>query len=205
MASIDPYIDHIFYINLEKRTDRRTEIEQELLNHGLVGERFNAFKHTIGSVGCELSHLAVLKLAKERNYKNVLILEDDFQFLVQKEKFEKELAQFFNSQINYDVCFLAYNIQQSEDVPEYPFIKRAIESQTSSAYIINNHYYDKLINLFEKNVKLLENTNHHWLYAVDQVWKPLQKTDQWYYFTERIGKQRDGYSDNTERMEKYNC
>ena len=205
MTAINQYIDHIFYINLEKRTDRRAEIEQELLKIGLVGERFNAIPTSSGIVGCGYSHLAVLKLAKERNYKNVLILEDDFQFLVQKEELEKELARFFDSQIEYDVCFLAYNMRHCEDVPKYPFIKRAINSQTASAYIINNHYYDTLIDLYEVNIPLLEQTGHHWIYANDQVWKSLQLTDKWYYFTERIGRQRDGYSDNTERMETYNC
>lgn len=205
MTAINQYIDHIFYINLEKRTDRRAEIEQELTNYGLISERFNAIPTSPGIVGCGYSHLAVLKMAKERNYKNVLILEDDFQFLVQKEEFEKELAQFFDSQIEYDICFLAYNLLQSEDVNDYPFIKRAIYSQTASAYLVNNHYYDTLINLYEVNIPLLEQTGYHWIYANDQIWKSLQLTDKWYYFTQRIGKQRDGYSDNTERMQSYNC
>jgi len=205
ITTIMQYIDHIFYINLEKRTDRRAEIEQELLNAGLTGERFNAIPTTSGIIGCGYSHLAVLKMAKERNYKNVLILEDDFQFLVSREEFDKNLSLFFNSQIEYDVCFLAYNICKSEDVQEYPFIKRAIESQTASAYLVNNHYYDKLIDLYEVNIPLLEKTGYHWIYANDQIWKKLQKTDKWYYFTERIGRQRDGYSDNTERIERYNC
>lgn len=204
-STLNEYIDHIFYINLETRQDRCLEIEQELNNVGLVGERFNAISHSSGIVGCGYSHLAVLKMAKERNYKNVLILEDDFQFLVQKEELEKELAQFFDKSIKYDVCFLAYNMMHSEDVQEYPFIKRAIDVQTASAYLVNNHYYDTLIELYEVNIPLLEQTGHHWIYANDQVWKSLQKIDTWYYFTQRIGKQRNGYSDNTKRYESYNC
>jgi ribosomal-protein-serine acetyltransferase len=80
------YIDKIIYINLSKRTDRREEIENELNNFNLYYERFEAIPTPeCGIYGCGLSHLSVLKLAKERNYKNILILEDDFQFLVQWE------------------------------------------------------------------------------------------------------------------------
>jgi len=75
----------------------------------------------------------------------------------------------------------------------------------TARYLVNNHYYDKLIDLYEVNIPLLEKTGYHWIYANDQIWKKLQKTDKWYYFTERIGRQRDGYSDNTERIERYNC
>ena len=43
---------------------------------------------------------------------------------------------------------------------------------------------------------LLESTRQHWIYCNDQIWKRFQETDNWYYFTTRIGKQRAGYSDN---------
>ena len=43
---------------------------------------------------------------------------------------------------------------------------------------------------------LLEQTNHHWLYANDHVWKRLQPPHHWFYFKKRIGKQRESYSDN---------
>lgn len=198
-------IDHIFYINLEKRKDRRSEIEFELANFKLSGERFDAIPHNEGTVGCGKSHLAVLKLAKERNYKNVLILEDDFQFLVQKEELEEELGKFFNRQIDYDVCFLAYNLLNFVDIEDTPFIQRTLDAQTASAYLVNQHYYDKLIELYEWAIPQLEQTKKHWVYANDQVWKSLQKTDNWYNFTKRLGKQRCSYSDNSNTICNYNC
>ena len=92
------HIDKIFYINLDKRDDRKTEIDNELKNYGLYDkvERITAF-HTPGQgiLGCTMSHLHAIKLAKERNYSNVLILEDDFQFTISKENFEKQLQLFF--------------------------------------------------------------------------------------------------------------
>jgi hypothetical protein len=79
------YIDGIFYINLEKRLDRRVEIEIELTNMELPFERFPAIETPgRGILGCGLSHLSVFKLAKERKFRNVLIFEDDFYFLISK-------------------------------------------------------------------------------------------------------------------------
>ena len=68
-------IDKIFYINLDRRTDRRDLIEMDLAKIGLVAERFVGIPYEPGIVGCGKSHLAVMKLAKERGYKNVLILD----------------------------------------------------------------------------------------------------------------------------------
>ena len=42
------YIDKIFYINLDKRTDRKQEIEEELTRMGLNAERYPAIHTTIG-------------------------------------------------------------------------------------------------------------------------------------------------------------
>lgn len=194
------YIDKIFYINLEKRQDRKAEIESELSEFDLMSnsERYNAIENSMGILGCTMSHLNVFKLAKERGYKNVLILEDDFTFIVSKEEFEQNLKLFFDNEIDYDVLMLSYNLIRNEPVDEFPFIGKVIEAQTASSYIVNSRYYDKLINLYEYAIPLLSTTAEHWNYANDQIWKCLQKKDNWYYFTQRIGRQRPSYSDNSE-------
>ena len=57
------------------------------------------------------------------------------------------------------------------------------------------NYFEKLINLYEWALPLLNSTKCHWIYANDQIWKDYQKQDNWYYFKIRIGKQRPSYSD----------
>jgi glycosyl transferase family 25 len=196
-------IDKIIYINLNKRTDRREEIESELNKFDLEYERFEAIETpSHGILGCGKSHLSVLKLAKERNYKNILILEDDFMFLVSKEEFEKNLSDFFSLNLPFDVCMLSYNLIKLEEL-ENNVVNKVIEVQTASGYIVNNHYYDKLIQLYEWALPLLEQTGHHWVYANDQIWKQCQPNDNWYYFKTRLGKQHPSYSDNTEKFEDY--
>ena len=187
-------IDKIFYINLDHRTDRRIEIESELNKFNLEYERFPAILHkTIGGVGCGKSHIEVLKLAKSRGYKRVMILEDDFMFTVSKENFEEYISKIDN--VKFDVCLLSYHLIDSVNSNNYPFLKKVHEAQTTSGYIINDSYYDILIELFESAVINFEATNHHWLYAIDVAWKKLQKRDLWYCFYPRIGKQRPSYSD----------
>ena len=198
-------IAKIIYINLERRVDRLHEITEELTKFNLVGERFNAIPNSNGIVGCGYSHLEVLKLAKQRGYKNILILEDDFTFLVSREKFEEELTVLFEKDIPFDVCMLAYNLKESETSVHGPFLKRVLSAQTASAYLVNSSYYDKLIDLYNVAIPLLEKTGHHGIYANDQIWKRLQRQDNWVCFSTRIGKQRASYSDNENKLVNYNC
>jgi hypothetical protein len=193
-------IDKIIYINLDKRKDRKEHIENELNNFGLNFERYGAIEM---KSGCSISHLNVLKLARERNYKNILILEDDFTFLVSKEEFENQLTLFFNANIDYNVCMLSYNLNDSEKT-NYDFIVKALDVQTASGYIVNSNYYDKLIDLYEWANPKLSETGEHWIYSNDQVWKRYQRDDKFYCFTLRIGKQMDGYSDNAQAFVSYN-
>ena len=205
MDIIKKNIPYIIFINLDKRTDRREQIEKELIDYKLPFERFSAISNRFGIVGCTQSHLEVLKLAKKREYKSILILEDDFTFLISCKEFEDEMDKLCKSNIDYDVCMLAYNLFDSIDIPEYPFLRKVLNAQTASAYIVKEHYYDALIQLYEYNIPLLKSTAEHWNYANDQCWKVLQKKDNWIYTTLRIGKQRDGFSDNVNDYVSYNC
>jgi GR25 family glycosyltransferase involved in LPS biosynthesis len=198
-------IDKIIYINLEKRKDRREQIEDELNKFNLSYERFEAIQtEGFGILGCGLSHIQVLKIAKERNYKNILIFEDDFTFIVSKEEFENNLINFFNLNIDYDVLFLSYNIEKYEELNNN-LINKVIESRSASGYLVNSKYFDILINLLEGSMIKLKETKMHWIYANDMIWHQLQKKDNWFYFINRIGKQREGYSDNAGRVINYNC
>lgn len=196
-------IDKIFYINLDRRTDRRDLIEMDLAKIGLNAERFPGIPFEPGIVGCGKSHLAVMKMAKERGYKNVLILEDDFTFLISKEELDVALEKFFSNVKEYDVCmFCCQNMVEVPTRP-HPFLSRLVEANNASAYLINGAYLDTLIQLYEYALPLLEHTGEHWNYANDQVWKSLQCKDKWFCFHPRLGKQRSGYSDNAKAFMDY--
>jgi glycosyl transferase family 25 len=185
----------VFYINLERRKDRREEIEKELNSVGLNFERFDAFDRKPGIVGCGLSHLAVIKEARDRGLPNVLIFEDDFEFLVKKEEFWTHINAFFNTCIPYDVLMFSYNIEKSS--PYNDLIFKVDSATTASAYVVHSYFYDSIINLYEENLPILESTGKHWIYANDQIWKKLQPAARWYAFNSRLGRQRGSYSDNS--------
>lgn len=196
-------IDKIFYINLDKRNDRKEQIEKQLFDYGITNyERIAAVFHPMGSVGCGLSHLKVLQIAKERGYKRILILEDDFEFLVSKEEFEKNIEKL--KDVNFEACFLSYNLLDFVQSEEHDFLLRAFKCHTSAGYIINKTSFDMLIKEIQETNHLLEQTGYHWIYANDVVWNKLQKKYIWYCFKTRIGKQRNGFSDITQEYVERN-
>ena len=182
-------IDKIIYINLEKREDKKAYIENQLNSYSFEYERFNAIEYEPqGNVGCSLSHLAVLKLAKERGYKNILILEDDFTFNVSKDEFENVLKQFFNLQLQYNVCMFYYCQDCEIYNTEFPFLNRIKQSNSSVGYLVNENYYDNLIKIIEESIPKLKETKEHWNYAIDTCWRDLQKKDIWYGFNPSISR-----------------
>lgn len=182
---------HAFYINLNRRTDRRAEIEQEFAEKGLIVERFPAIEYTPGAIGCNLSHIEVLKMAKSRGYESVMIFEDDFQFLVSKEEWDQLIAQLPKS---YDVVMLGYNLKQTQPYSE--IFDKVIEGQTTSGYIVHSRFYDTLLSKWEEGARLfIAQPDLDWIYLLDQYWKPLQHESEWFSYRVRIGKQRNGFSD----------
>jgi GR25 family glycosyltransferase involved in LPS biosynthesis len=176
-----------FYINLDRRTDRRAEFEQG----SIVAERFPAIEHTVPAIGCTRSHLEVLRLARERQYPCVGVFEDDFQCLVPQDTLHTILQSFPD---DYDVVMLDYYILHSE--PYNDGFDRVLEAQAGSAYVVHSRFYDTLIKTYEEAVELFEQHPHcHWLYINDQYWKRLQPHSRWYMSRVRIGRQRPGYSD----------
>ncbi len=208
-------IEKIVFINLEKRKDRYNEIMQEFKDFEIPEEKIERFDAIYtpghGLLGCGKSHIGVLELAKSNNWKNVLILEDDFKIVVSKEEFYSSLEYFYKNidQVYpWDVLMFAYNttsppnnrVESFHDDLKIGKIKYA---QTASAYLVNNHYYDKLIeNLKIANIKL-EETHKHWHYANDVYWKSLQEKDNWLYFKNRLSIQRPSFSDNGNSFTNY--
>lgn len=98
---------NIIYINLKKRPQRKLFIQNQLEMMGLfdnsvyleaidgntiseeifrpIRDSFRTLakreERIIGRIGCLLSHLEALKIALENKYDNVLIIEDDCQFI----------------------------------------------------------------------------------------------------------------------------
>ena len=85
---IEEFFDRGYYLNLDRREDRRVHIEKELKNINLLDfvERVSAEDGTgydpntrlLSHHLCGLSHHKVHNLAREKNASNVVVFEDDF-------------------------------------------------------------------------------------------------------------------------------
>jgi len=202
-------LENVYYINLEERVDRKVLVETELKKMKWKYERFNAIKHERGILGCCLSHLAVIEMAKEKDLDYVVILEDDIQFL-QPEKYNKMLIDFRNfvesNSLDYDVLLIATNIldKVSGVIPINNYIYRVGASYSAAGYIVKKHYYDKIIANYKEGLRLLiENPTVSGKYEFDVYWIKLQMVDKWLVLYPRTVNQRESYSDILNCMTDY--
>jgi glycosyl transferase family 25 len=190
-------IDKLVYVNLDHRTDRRTELERALDELGInpdIVERHSAVHNPTNAIGCAESHIQVLERAIAKGYKHVLVLEDDFEPLVSKEIWHEQLNDFFlRHGTSYDVALLSYHALKSSPLDD--IVNVAEDVQTGSGYLIKGAYIQTLLDHWREGLEHLKRTGRHWDYAPDQYWKSLQRKDKWYCFKTRLGKQRPGYSD----------
>ena len=195
-------MEHAFYINLDSRPDRKQYMVDHLKIVGIHAERFKAVKLTNGALGCSMSHLKLLELAKKNNWDSILIMEDDIKFL-NPIIFMQQLNRFLNVHKEFDVLLIAGN-----NVP--PFAKiddtcvKVTRCQTTTGYLVKNHYFDTLIQNFREGIKhLMKTPEKHVLYAIDKYWFRLQERDNWYLIVPLTVTQREDYSDIEKRMTNY--
>ena len=197
-------ITNVFYINLLERVDRKKHVEEQLTNIGLSAERFNAVKlpNGNGALGCSMSHLKCLQLAKERNLDHILIVEDDIIFLNPK-LFINQLNKFLENNKEWDVLLIAGN-----NVPPYRVVDDTCVQvswcQTTTGYLVRNQYYDTLIDNIKEGInKLMREPKNHIIYAIDKYWISLQKKDIWLLLVPLTVSQREDYSNIEKKVTNY--
>lgn len=194
---------HAVYINLDRRTDRRRQFESECVRMGIEAERFPAVAHSVPALGCAMSHLAALKLARERGYEQVCIFEDDFEFLVSREVYHATLQAI---PLDADVVMLGWYLYATQ--PYNDIFGRVLDATTASGYVVHRKFYDRLIATLEEGVALFQANLHRHdvvsLYINDQYWRHVQPTALWLHTVTRIGRQRASYSDLVGAQVAYN-
>jgi GR25 family glycosyltransferase involved in LPS biosynthesis len=210
MSALESIIN-VLYINLESRNDRRVHVEAQLAElknasngmPNLVVERFNAIKHMVhGAIGCSMSHMRCIQIAKERGWDHVLVCEDDVLF-TNAPLFLAQLTKFMSTVRQWDVALLAGN-----NIPPFRVVNDACiqvsSCQTTTAYIVKSHYYDTLIENYRAGInKLMRSPTQKLDYAIDRHWFELQRRDRWFLITPLSVVQREDYSDIEQRFTNY--
>ncbi len=157
--------DKIYIINLERRTDRKIQMEKKLKDIGLNNYEFvnavdgkkdkilNYFSKlkkenktniiNSGHFGCLLSHIKVIKKAIKNNHKKIMILEDDIIF---EENFIERIK---NIKIpKCDLIYLSGPILESKlFISNWAFHK---EIMGTYGYILDSKLYTKVIDILSE-------------------------------------------------------
>jgi GR25 family glycosyltransferase involved in LPS biosynthesis len=194
---------HTLFINLASRKDRLEHVTSELNKMGINGQRVDAVKMASGAIGCSLSHIKCLEIAKESKYEQVFICEDDITFL-NPELLKQNITKFYeNKTINWDVLIIGGNNGPPfQKINEY--CSRVFNCQTTTGYIVKCGMYDVLIDNFKTGLsKLLKTPQNKREYAIDMYWKRLQIQYYWYIITPLTIIQYENYSDVEDQNVNY--
>ncbi len=158
------YFDAVYYINLDSRTDRKEFFEKQAkeldipairfsaitpkegeFNEELAGPRYYGNEYTKFKIGCTISHQSLIRKAKENNWENILIFEDDCVFL---DNF-KEKAQLYVNElknIKWDIFYFGGDPSASGTfiTENLATIVKGGVYQTH-AYAINHNIYDQIL------------------------------------------------------------
>lgn len=200
---MDKYFQNGFFINLEHRKDRLAGVQIELAKVGLSClERFNAIKMANGAVGCTMSHIKCLQLAKERGWSHVIVVEDDIVF-TDASLFLKQFRTFMEASRKWDVIILGGNNNGRYTQIDDCCVK-VTSCQTTTGYIVNGHYIDTLLKHFTEGLNmLLKYPDKHLFYAIDRYWFYLQKQDNWFLIIPQVVVQAPNYSDIEQKNTDY--
>lgn len=198
--TLNDFFDKVFCINLERRKDRKIQMEVEFTKHGIEAEFVKAVDARLMSVpirvsedgtviqkgyfGCLLSHLHVVKEAKRRGYKNYLVLEDDADM---DENFQKLFSEFIKRvPKDWDMLYFGGNhMEKPKMIADN--VATISKTYTTHAYSVSDKMYDVLIEALDKIEKL------------DISLSKLHKKHHCYVFQPHLIMQRESHSDILER------
>ncbi len=172
MITLNDCFDKIYLINLKSRTDKLKLSIGELNKYNIKFEVFCAVEgnpgvqlnspfllNRPGAVGCALSHIEIIKLAKKQNLKNVLIFEDDIEltqdFSVKFDSFIRQLPD------NWDMFYLGGSGHTAPNSTVISYISKNIAkttgTYTTSSYAVKESLFDIIIEGASKMVEPIDN------------------------------------------------
>jgi hypothetical protein len=153
------YFDGAFYLNLDKRTERREAFERRSKEAGFEVERFPAIQLKEGDVpnpfngrnwhmkiSCTYSHFEMIREAKRRGWKNCVIFEDDCVF---EDGFVDKVKKCIDElkDKDWDLFYMGGEPGGWCDGVGDNLAKCTAGMYATHAYVINESFYDKVLGL----------------------------------------------------------
>jgi glycosyl transferase family 25 len=188
-------------INLYRRPERWQRMQHAIAAHSLEPvQRFSAidgnevalppgWTHTAGAYGCLLSHVDVVREARQARVSSVLIFEDDVVF---DPRFKEKVAAFIQElPADWDMLFLGA-LHKDEPVRVSDHIGRITKANSTFAYAVRNTVFDAFIELNSRAEHVLDMNNYL-----------LQERFNCYCFMPNLAWVESEYSDVQNRLENH--
>jgi len=194
----------VYVINLDHRTDRWSNFIKGISQFNSINPiRYSAVKNTQGFVGCALSHINIIEMAKNKGLPYVIVMEDD-TIIIDKD-FDNNINKIIMtlSANNYwDIfngnpsCCNEKNGQIVKLLNKDPNIISFEFGYTTNFIIYSSRIYDKIIgfkNIYNNCI------NNRRIAAIDVLLNDVKKCTHLPYLT----CQRSGYSDIEQKLISY--
>lgn len=145
--------------------------------------------YRLGALGCLQSHLNIYRLALERGYESIMILEDDTTFTGNMDVFESYIKQLNGE---YDMLYLAGSHLSNPKLVEDNLFK-VIKTYTTGSYCIRKKAMQYIVDNIQSYSKEID------VFLAEEV----QPRFQCYVIQPHLTRQRDGYSDIQQGNVKY--
>lgn len=189
---LNEYFDNVYCINLKHREDRWENCKKQFDQYNINVEKFEAVNGKEvapegingllpGEIGVIRSNYNVIKDAKEKKYKNVLIFEDDVELC---EDFNDKFTEFIK-QVPNDWSFLylgGNHVGGYQHVTEN--VAKIRHSFAIHAFVVNENVYDHILELLPQEKE-----------QVDVTYAKLQNIFPSYVFRPHLAWQRKDFSD----------
>ena len=188
---LNEFTDKIYCINLDRRLDRWSRCCDIFKLHDIVVDRFSAVdgvdcqwenkKLLPGEIGVIRSNLEIIKIAKENNYKNITIFEDDVEL---SEDFNKNFDTYIKQVPNdWGFIYLGGNhVGGFNQITEN--VAKISHSYAIHAIIIRDTIFDHILTMLSE-----ENEQ------VDVTYAKLQRIFPSYVIRPHLAWQRKDFSD----------
>lgn len=198
---LNKIFDHIYCINLKHRDDRWDNCQRQFDKFGMSVERFEAVngkevvpdgvgKLLPGEVGVIRSNYNVIKDAKEKGYKQIIIFEDDVELC---EDFNERFKLHYDSTpTDWRFIYMGGN-HVGGLTPINNKVSKIRHSYAIHAICVHEELYDHILTMLEEEKV-----------QVDVTYAQLQKIFPSYVFRPHLAWQKDGHSDIQGGYQNYN-